>query len=633
MSSRLAPTYYQATPKPITDRTWWDNARQRLGQGYMHALRDFTRSVPVDARSVQATDYLAAQRNNDRSLTDRRWQYDRHLVSLMALRLCLDGPDHPLDDDPHDDRLVNWLWSVMNDASWCVVAHLPGKTLPDLRDPILDLAACEMASFLAELREVLLPWLERISPAFADSIVCEVDRHVLSPLVANPERWGWNKATNLHINNWTGVCAGSVLSATRSLHAQGLPRTEADRIALAALKRFFERAFTPDGECDEGVSYWSYGMLMACVGLSRLDREEIEAHLDIGRLRQVASYPGRSHLAGRTFWAGNDSALVAIAPRGFVPWLAAATGDAFLKVWPGLDLAPPDPYSPGSWLRSEAIEKQQRTRHFAAVLRALHAPPEWCAPADSAPSTPPGGRLLRDQQAALFTRNHPRGILSICMAGGHNDESHNHNDLGHLTVVLNEEMLLPDFGAPHYTSDFFGPKRYEYTVAGSQGHSCPRINGHEQRPGRDAAGVVLKYDPHGAFSLDLSTAYPADAHLIRWHRILTCPMSATDTPTFTVADEYELDVKKLAASTSHQRPQGEIVQRWWLSHAPKLGTDYAETSDLLLRFIPAPNEIRVSVMTDHQLLLRAASPDGQMYRLEAVYRGASLRLVTAVTVR
>lgn len=68
--------------------------------------------------------------------------------------------------------------------------------------------------------------------------------------------------------------------------------------------------------------------------------------------------------------------------------------------------------------------------------------------------------------------------------GGHNAESHNHNDCGSVVVHYRGESLLTDLGAPTYDRDFFGDARYEYLCARSLGHSVPYVNGHEQAPVR-----------------------------------------------------------------------------------------------------------------------------------------------------
>ncbi len=493
----------RVTLHPIDDRVFWT----RMGADpRAAALRDALLAradkAPVRPPVVAASDYLAAKRSNDRERLDNLWQTDRGTLAALAYRRCQLG----LDPADTDDRLLDWLWSMLTEPTWAVSAHLPGNDLPSTSRPVLDLAACEMAAFMAELRQALKPWIDSVSATLADSIVAEIDRRILQPYGDGSKEWWDNPAGQ--INNWAGVCAGSILVACESLAAQGLPRPQARARALKDLNLFLEHAFTESGECDEGVGYWTYGVGMACLGWSRLTRAEFEATVDLKRFKAMAEYPHRSYLFGDSFFTGNDGGLHADADIAFVPWLAQAAGSEWM----------------GRWAR-QAADIPCRT--FGQVVNALDAiDRQWVA---ATPDTSivlqasSGTQWLPDQQAAMVRIPAPGGRLLVALSGGHNGERHNHNDLGHFMVALDERWLIPDLGAPTYTTDFFGPRRYTYLSASSRGHCCPVINGQEQRTGCEAAGHVLRWEPdaeRACLELDLTSAYPAEAALQQWVRRL-----------------------------------------------------------------------------------------------------------------
>ena len=51
--------------------------------------------------------------------------------------------------------------------------------------------------------------------------------------------------------------------------------------------------------------------------------------------------------------------------------------------------------------------------------------------------------------------------LFLATKGGHNDESHNHNDVGTITVYADGEPLLVDPGMGIYTKNHFNENRYD----------------------------------------------------------------------------------------------------------------------------------------------------------------------------
>ncbi len=498
--------YYQVTPIPMDDRSFWDRVRgeARFAE-LMKVVRSQTEEAAMDPPRLRATDYLAAKRHNNRNATDVYWQSHRRTLSNLAMNRCLLGID-PADPD---DRLLNWLWSFLTEPTWAVSAHLPEMDLPSMGSHTLDLAATELAAMLAEMCECLRPWMDSVSNTLSDSIVSEIDRRVLIPfLEAPPSTWAREDAP--HMNNWTGVCAGSILTTCESLAAQGYARPEARRRAIDLLNVFLHRAFSEHGECDEGVGYWLYGMGLACMGWSRLDRSEFERSVDQDRLRVVADYPHRAHLFDNVFFSGNDAGLFAAAPSYFVAWLEGATGLQWLNHW--MRIAPET--NPG------------HLRHFGMMLRQLALPREPEAVEETAAAIDGGGaQYLPDQQVAVFRTQTPGGELLGALSGGNNAERHNHNDLGHFIITFNRDIIIPDLGAPYYQADFFGPKRYTYLSASSRGHNCPIIAGHEQRTGLDAAARVIAYEPQAAtphFVIDLTAAYPPEAGLASWTRRLDC---------------------------------------------------------------------------------------------------------------
>jgi hypothetical protein len=93
---------------------------------------------------------------------------------------------------------------------------------------------------------------------------------------------------------------------------------------------------------------------------------------------------------------------------------------------------------------------------------------------------------------------------ALATKAGHNGEHHNHNDCGSFMLVVNDQPMIEEIGAPQYERDFFTPKRYEFLAARTLGHSLPIINGCEQQAGAQFAARVLKAE-FGASTSRLAT--------------------------------------------------------------------------------------------------------------------------------
>jgi hypothetical protein len=99
--------------------------------------------------------------------------------------------------------------------------------------------------------------------------------------------------------------------------------------------------------------------------------------------------------------------------------------------------------------------------------------------------------------------------VGIAAKGGHNDEAHNHNDVGSFHIFKNGKKIIADLGAPLYVSDYFMPNtRYKFFAASSESHNVPVINGKYQKEGKQYASkdVVITED---GFTMDIAGAYDA----------------------------------------------------------------------------------------------------------------------------
>jgi hypothetical protein len=166
---------------------------------------------------------------------------------------------------------------------------------------------------------------------------------------------------------------------------------------------------------------------------------------------------------------------------------------------------------------------------------------EWAA-APPAPFPAPVHSWLPDTGVLTArAREGDTADLFLAAKAGHNDESHNHNDIGSFVVAYNGRPLLIDPGAGTYTRQTFGPDRYQIWTMQSSWHNTPAPAGHPQAAGRAHRATEVSASLSAAaaeLALDLGAAYPAAAGVRSWHRTLRLDRSG---PLIVIHDSWELN--------------------------------------------------------------------------------------------
>ena len=141
--------------------------------------------------------------------------------------------------------------------------------------------------------------------------------------------------------------------------------------------------------------------------------------------------------------------------------------------------------------------------------------------------------------------------------GGHNEESHNHNDIGTCILFAGNRPVLVDAGVGTYTRATFGKERYAIWSMQGQWHNLPMPNGEQQVKGRDYHAKNCFCDAsRGVFSLDLSEAYPEEAGVASLKR--SYRLAVKGRPALEITDTYALRERK-AADEAHFLVQGAVI--------------------------------------------------------------------------
>ena len=151
--------------------------------------------------------------------------------------------------------------------------------------------------------------------------------------------------------------------------------------------------------------------------------------------------------------------------------------------------------------------------------------------------------------------------LYLSAFGGHNAQSHNHNDVGNFVVYADGKPVLVDVGVEVYTAKTFSARRYEIWTMQSAYHNLPTINGVQQKEGAAfrARDVRREASANSArLSMDLAAAYPADAAVDRYERTVALDRRAR---TVSLDERYVLREWKAPLRLNFMTPLRADVSR------------------------------------------------------------------------
>ena len=456
-----------------------------------------------------------SRRDCENPYFDRR----RRLCSAV-LHVCLTG-ETTLLPDVEDGVLL-----LCEETSWAISAHL-GLTqehpFPQDDHTVLDLFAAQtgmILSFTAQLLEGVL------HPDLYDRIRREVERRVLTHFMENNEEW-WMGYVRKDLNNWTPWILSNVLMAANVWHYGGAALIER---ACMMLDRWLD-VVPEDGGCDEGAGYWNMAggafldCLMALESLCGVDLWQNE------KVRRMMAYPELVYL-GKGWYAN------------FADCDARPSVGGERLQYAGEKTGNPALVRMGEELREVPTKPLLDTPHLSRVLMRLFCKHEKAEYAESSPKDV----YLPDLQVRLVQC----GGMTAAMKGGHNDESHNHNDVGSFLVMAKGDMQVVDAGNMVYTAKTFSSRRYELWNCRAAYHNVPIIGGCEQPHGRQYAAKDVEKLPDG-MALDMADAYPTEAGVQKCTRRMTLADGC-----FTLRDEIACGEAKLVTWVFMLRHEPEL---------------------------------------------------------------------------
>ncbi|MDR1813611.1 MAG: heparinase II/III-family protein [Tannerella sp.] len=492
---------------PIDDRAGWAKADTAMLNACVRFAND---SIEYNWPTVPATLSLLFIREGNRHKYQEISYNKRIILATMLEAEIAENKGRFI------DPIINGVWSICEESWWGAAAHLPQTQeysgLADVTQPFVDLYSAVTAGILAWTDFFLGEKLDAVSPQLRKRIRYEIDFRVLQPLMTRHHSWMGTLPTDKQANNWNPWICSNWLTCILLMENDNARRAEMLSKLLKTLDAFMN-PYPEDGGCSEGPGYWgaAFGALFDNVALLNLaTNNAFDYVLENEKFRNMARYIYRVQISEK--YAVN----FADAP----PWMAGLNNFGFRI---GKAIKDNDMMRLAAYYRTTGFNPNFVRSHFARDFFDMFVQDEI--------RTAPQGLLLPQnwwfpdlQVAVARDKGGTSKGFFIAAKGGHNAESHNHNDVGNFIVYYDGLPLLIDIGSPRYTSITFTDRRYEIWNLCSDYHNTPTINGINQKDGKEFAAKDVHFTQNkssSALSLDISNAYPAEAGVNSWRRTVT----------------------------------------------------------------------------------------------------------------
>ncbi|RED52615.1 heparinase II/III domain-containing protein [Cohnella lupini] len=458
--------------------------------------------------ALTMSSYMDSKRKGDiHGYLDPHWER-RSALGGFVLAECIE------DEGTYLNQIVNGIFCVCEETSWMQpIANTylqkknPAELLPAASDHVVDLNSSETAALLSWTYYLLKDRLDSISPRIGQRIRREVRDRVLTPYLQNDDYWWMGFIQGQRVNNWNPWCNANVIMSLLVLEEDQEVREQGLLKVMRSLDVFLE-THSPDGCCDEGPMYWSRsgGSLYDCLELLGLASSGKLNVFDEPLVRDIGTYLYKVHIHGDYCVDFADGDAIAPLPGDVVyGYGRSIKDDKLMRLGASAKASIPAlrNWFPIYRFTRELFSAEERKRLGA---RAPYARDSWMA------------------HAQVMTARSEEGTeqgLYLAAKGGHNLESHNHNDVGSFLVYADGLPALIDLGTEAYTMKTFSPQRFELWYLQSAYHNLPTVNGTMQRDGGDyrADNAEYRLDGNGAeMKIDIARAYPDESGIRSWER-------------------------------------------------------------------------------------------------------------------
>ncbi|MBQ8496872.1 MAG: heparinase II/III family protein [Clostridia bacterium] len=457
-------------------------------------------------KPILAHSYMRFEKNGNRSIYEGECSERRQMVWYLFLGEYLERKGRFL------EKLIDGIWLILDECSWVYPAHTKIRIEYTPKLPlyyknevdVVDLFSAETGAMLSFICYLGKDILDAVTPIIRDRILYEVRRRVLLPYLNYSDFW-WMGYVRRNINNWCPWITSNVLTACALCEPDMQKRKDITRKCMEVIDHF-TLIYHDDGGCDEGPNYWTVA------GASYFDCLELLYDITGGYanvfddpfIRSMGEYIAKVcvNIDENYYINFADAGPRVGIHRNLVTRFGRRTKSAMLENF-GLCCPTPNPSMPMKWYLYRSLKNNCEILPPRTEGTYVYPKKAWF-----------GGIEIMVAREAEDTSG-----LFFAMKGGHNKESHNHNDVGHFVIYENGQPLIIDIGVGTYCADTFNENRYKIFTMRSSYHNLPMFNDVEQRNGFEFRSDDVVYDEeYNRLTLNLKKAYPAESGLCKFIR-------------------------------------------------------------------------------------------------------------------
>ena len=559
------PTDASWFPYPAyKDREGWNAI---MGEHIDYVIKAGEKYLDYKWQNVDATSYLAYERTGERTVMEKPLSDNRNVLNSLVMAELAEGKGRFI------DQIINGTWHLAHMESWVLSAHLPrqhtGRALPDPDQQIIDLGSAPLGAEMAVEYHFFHEVFDEIDPVISKVIYNAIEKQILKPyLNVDNQMANWWLAYDLKpgavVNNWNPWCNADVMLAYLLIDKNQDRRHKAIRQSLKSVDKFLAYIKT-DGACEEGPAYWGHAagklydylqiMYDATGGKLSLYQDP--------QIKAMGEYISRSYVGDQ--WVVNfaDASAKLSMTVPLIYNYGTAIGSSEMcdfAVYNLMDKKNGKFQKPLPTIRKDIFRVLESLKCIVPITERVN---QLNAEIEGGASVEDCARKLRSAVPSFtwypetefcYIKNASDWFFAA--KGGHNNESHNHNDIGTFLLYKGSVPIFADAGVGTYTKKTFSEERYTIWSMLSDWHNLPVINGKTQKNGREYRSADVYVSSKGktkTFRLDISGAYREGTDCRSWIR----EYNVSD-KLLTITDSYELK-QRYAPDVLNFVVQGKVL--------------------------------------------------------------------------
>lgn len=487
--------------------------------------------------------YRTYFKTGDRSEFDQKYLRRRYMLAVMTYA------EYREKKGRFTEKICDLIFAILEESTWVLHAHTfyfvqePCGEVPDVYLPEhlhgIDLRAAMTGTILTLTYYLCRDSLDKISPIIAKRLKYTVLDRIVKPYLAHTFPWP--------LNNWQVYIVSSVLFVTAFLEEDTEKREAVAERAMVQLDDYIA-TYPEDGGCDEGAGYWSAAS-GAYFDVAELIFDMSGGKIDIFStpdMRKLGEFEPRMYISGSRFINFADCSPIVHCDGKLIHRFGVRVGSAEMTGF-------------GKLLANKARAIDENAFSFSMAYRSLKNAHFVIAKENSVPALSTDA-WFENLKIAVFRENSNATGTLAAIKGGHNAESHNHNDLGSFVIYSDGMPVIIDAGSGVYTKKTFSEERYSIWNMQSEYHNLPVFGGIGQKDGAEFASRDEKFneEAHSA-EMELSGAYPEDAGVVEYKRSLSLCGSEVDIcDVFTLNSAKEVEFRFLTTEKPSLIESGKL---------------------------------------------------------------------------